>query len=362
MKIMKTPRTMDLSITNKCNLRCKYCAHFSSAADVDSELSTEEWLRFFGELKECNILNVCLTGGEPFVRKDLKEIINGIVSNRMRYIITSNGIEITDEMAGFIASTNRCDEVQNSLDGSTPEIHDACRGKGNFIKAVEGIKRLQRKNISVNIRATIQKYNVDDIERMAGFFIDDLKVSLFKINNAKFQGLCRHNTDELQLTIKQLSDAISTVMRLKEKYGNRISNGMSSKIWVQMIEKQRQSKQNFSDAGKLTACGGVISQLSVRADGVIVPCLMLSHIEFGRVNKDSVKEIWLNHPELHSYRNMRNIPLEKFEYCDGCEYLAYCNGGCPAIAYTMLGDVYHPSPNACLKRFLEAGGELPNAN
>ncbi|MCI5121560.1 MAG: SynChlorMet cassette radical SAM/SPASM protein ScmE, partial [Candidatus Electrothrix sp. AUS4] len=339
MTIMRTPRTMDLSITNKCNLRCKYCAHFTSAADVDSELSIEEWLRFFGELKECNILNVNLTGGEPFVRKDLKKIIDGIVRNRMRYSITSNGTEITDKMAEFIASTKRCDGVQISLDGSTAEVHDSCRGQGNFKKTIEGISKLQRNSISVNIRATIQKYNVNDIERMAAIVLDDLNVSLFILSNVKPLGLYRRNPDELQLTTNQLSDAITTVMRLEEKYGSRISGSMSSKIWVQMVENLRKNKQNFSDAGKMTACGGVISKLSVRADGVIVPCLMLSHIEFGRVNKDKLKDVWLNHKGLHNYRNMRNISLEKFEYCDGCKYIAYCNGGCPAIAYTMLGEV-----------------------
>ena len=142
MKIIRTPRSVDLDITNKCNLRCSYCYHFSSPGDVDKDLSKAEWLRFFEELNQCAVMNVTLAGGEPFFRKDLKELIEGIVENRMRFSILSNGTIITDGMAAFLSSTGRCDHVQVSIDGSKPETHDTCRGKGNFFRAVAGIRSL----------------------------------------------------------------------------------------------------------------------------------------------------------------------------------------------------------------------------
>ncbi|MFC1891182.1 radical SAM protein [Thermodesulfobacteriota bacterium] len=80
MQLMKTPRSIDLAITNNCNLRCEYCSHFMSPGDVDEDLSKEEWLCFFDELKRCSVLNVVLEGGEPFYRKDLADLIEGIVS------------------------------------------------------------------------------------------------------------------------------------------------------------------------------------------------------------------------------------------------------------------------------------------
>ncbi len=86
-----------------CNLRCKYCSHFSGAGDVGRDLPAEEWLRFFEELNRCAVLNVTLQGGEPFCREDLEELIEGIVRNRMRFNILSNGTLITDEIAAFLA-------------------------------------------------------------------------------------------------------------------------------------------------------------------------------------------------------------------------------------------------------------------
>ncbi|MGB9597888.1 MAG: SPASM domain-containing protein, partial [Candidatus Poribacteria bacterium] len=90
------------------------------------------------------------------------------------------------------------------------------------------------------------------------------------------------------------------------------------------------------------------------------PCSQLSHIELGRINKDDLMDIWQNHPKMNRMRNRRTIPLNEFEFCQGCDYINYCTGNCPALSYTLLGIEDHPSPDACLKRFLEDGGRLPD--
>ena|SRR3990167_6555585 len=54
------------------------------------------------------------------------------------------------------------------------------------------------------------------------------------------------------------------------------------------------------------------------ADGVIVPCIQLSHIELGRINKDALYEVWHKHLELENLRARRSISLSDFEFCNGC--------------------------------------------
>jgi len=105
MNLMKTPRTLELAITNRCNLRCTYCSHFTSAGDVNQDLSTDEWLQFFEELNRCAVMSLTLEGGEPFCRQDIYELIEGIVRNRMRFSILSNGTLITEDITSFLAST-----------------------------------------------------------------------------------------------------------------------------------------------------------------------------------------------------------------------------------------------------------------
>ncbi len=366
MKIMRTPRSVDLVITNRCNLRCKYCCLFTSAGDVGQDLPKEEWLRFFEELNCCAVTNVTLSGGEAFCREDLRELIKGIVTNRMRFNILSNGTLITDEMAAFLASTGRCDGVQVSIDGSTPIIHDTFRGKGNFLKALEGIEILKKHHIPVPVRVTIHRKNVRDLEGVARLLLEDLGLPSFSTNCAAHVGFCRQNAEQVQLTIEERCLAMEALLKLNKKYNGRItalagplSDAMN---WLEMEHARQAGKECIPGRGYLISCGGPMSKIAVRADGVIVPCDLLSHIELGRINKDDLQEVWQKHPELKKIRERRYIPLSDFEFCKGCNYMNYCTGGCPALSYTITGYEYHPSPNTCLKRFLEKGGRLPDVD
>ena len=94
--VMRTPRKLDIDITARCNLRCRYCYFFSNPAVEYRDLPTEEWLRFFDELGTLGVMEVTLAGGEPFIREDLATLLEGIVRNRMRFSILSNGALIDD--------------------------------------------------------------------------------------------------------------------------------------------------------------------------------------------------------------------------------------------------------------------------
>ena len=364
MRVMKTPKSLDLDITNRCNLRCTYCGHFESDGDVGHDLPKEEWLKFFEEMNRCAVTNVTLAGGEAFIREDLKELIDGIVRNRMRFGILSNGTLITDEMASFLASTGRCDSVQVSIDGSMPITHDTCRGKGSFVKAVNGIKHLQKHGVHVAVRVTIHRKNVHDLEAVARLLLEDFGLPGFSTNSASHMGLCRKNAEQVQLTAEERSGAMATMLRLTAKYNGRISATAGplaeARGWISMVKASRGETAEPFGQGFLTGCGGMWNHIGVRADGVMVPCCFMPHIELGRINRDDLREVWQNHPELKKLRERCKIPLSNFDYCKDCEYISFCTGSCPALSYTVVGDVYHPSTGDCLKRFLEEGGRLPD--
>lgn len=364
MKLMNTPRSVDLSITNKCNLRCKYCYHFTSEGDVGKDLPKEEWLKFFEELNECAVMDVCLSGGEPFYREDLKEIIQGIVKNRMRFSILSNGTLITDDMASFLYSTKRCNHVQVSIDGSIPITHDSFRGKGNFKKAINGIKTLQKNNVNVTVRVTIHRQNVNELDNIAKLLLEDIGLPNFSTNSASYMGLCRQNTEQIMLTTEERMIAMESLLKLVKKYNGRISAQAGplaeGRHWIEMESLRKEGEKNLSERGLLTSCGGVFSKMSVRADGVMIPCAQMPNVELGKINEDSLKEIWHNHPEFKRLRERRKIPLNTFEYCKDCDYIDFCRGGCPAVAYNVYGDENHPTQDICLKRFLEEGGKIPS--
>lgn len=361
---MHTPRSVDLAITSHCNLRCNYCSHFGSSGDVGQDLPGKKWLQFFEELNRYAVMTVTLQGGEPFCRTDIRVLVEGIVSNRMRFHILTNGTLITDEMASFLSSTNRCEGIQVSIDGSVAETHDAFRGAGNFAKAMQGVEYLQEHNLPVSVRVTIHKENVHDLEAIARLLLEEYKLAGFSTNVASFMGLCRKNSQSVQLTAEERTLAMHTLLKLYHKYNGRISGNAGplaeATIWQEMEQARRQRKKHLPGGGYLTGCGGPMETIAVRADGVIVPCIQMSHIALGIINKNDLKAIWQNHMKLTKLRNRFHIPLRDFKFCQGCSYINYCTGNCPALAYLIVGKEDHPSPDACLKRFLEQGGKLPH--
>ena len=363
LNIMRTPRSADIEITSRCNLQCRYCYYYDNPSVEYRDLSAEEWLQFFNELGQCAVMNVTLQGGEPFIRNDLPQLIEGIVQNRMRFNILSNGTLIKDTIAAFLADTGRCDFVQVSIDGASPTTHDACRGEGSFTAAIQSIHTLKRYGVPVTVRVTIHRYNVHDLEDIARLLLDELDLGGFSTNSAGYFGSCRHNAEEVMLTTQDRQEAMETLLHLSAQYDGRIAAQAGplaeGEMWQQMEEAREHGVTSFPHGGYLTACGCHNSKIHVRADGVITPCSMLPHMELGCINRDSLTEVWMHHPDLNRLRQRHKIPLGDFEFCTGCPYIPYCTGNCPGLAYTLTGQVDHPSPDACLRRYLAEGGRLP---
>ena len=291
----------------------------------------------------------------PIDRRDLPQ------PDALQYLIQRTLID--DAIAAFLADTGRCNSVQVSVDGSGPQTHDTCRGKGSFEGVMKGIRTLQRHHVPVAVRVTIHRYNVHDLEAIAHLLLEDLKLDDFSTNSAGYLGSCRQNAGEVMLTTQDRQEAMATLLRLSEQYDGRIDAQAGplseGEMWQRMEEARAHGAMSFPHGGYLTACGCHNNKINVRADGVITPCSMLPHMELGHINKDSLMEIWHSHPDLNRLRQRHTIPLTEFEFCAGCPYIPYCTGNCPALAYTITGQVDHPSPDACLRRYLAEGGRLP---
>jgi SynChlorMet cassette radical SAM/SPASM protein ScmE len=228
---------------------------------------------------------------------------------------------------------------------------------------MRGIRSLQNHNVPVPVRVTIHKHNVRDLENVAKLLLEEVGLPSFSTNAASYMGLCRQNAEQVQLTAEERSLAMGTLLNLEKKYDGRISAAAGplaeGKNWLEMEKAFREGQETIDGRGYLTSCGGPMSQMAVRADGVMTPCIQMSHIELGRINSHDLWEVWQEHPEMKRLRERHRISLTEFEFCQGCDYISHCTGNCPALAYTIIGKDDHPSPDACLKLFLEAGGRLP---
>ena len=363
MRLMNTPKKIDLDITSKCNLRCSYCYFFTSEGDTGIDLPLEEWLNFFEECNRNAVMEVCLSGGEPLIRKDFRELVDGVVKNRMRFSVLSNGTLINDDIIEYLKSTKRCNSFQVSIDGPGPDSHDRFRGDGSFNKALTGLRTLMKHDMPATVRVTIHKHNVNKLDEIAELLLDDVGLPSFSTNSASHVGLCRQNEADVQLSIDEYSYAMEKLLQLKKKYNGRLGAQAgpqaSAEHWLKVEKAIADGKESLDQCGFLRSCGGVFANMAVRSDGTMVPCTQINHIDLGKINQVDLKEVWTNHPELKRLRERRDMSLGDFEYCKGCKYMSYCRGGCPALAYNLTGDENKPSPDACYRAFKEAGGKLP---
>jgi SynChlorMet cassette radical SAM/SPASM protein ScmE len=187
-------------------------------------------------------------------------------------------------------------------------------------------------------------------------------LSSFGTNSAGYLGSCRVHADEVMLTTEERQVAMEALLHLAEKYPGCIQASAGplseARMWRRMEEARASGAPPFPNGGRLTGCGCHSNKIAIRADGTIIPCNMLPHIELGRINRDSLAELWQQAPALNELRTRYSIPLAEFEFCADCPYIPYCTGNCPALAYNLIGQVNHPSPDACLRHFLADGGSL----
>jgi len=361
--INDAPKSFDISLTGKCNLHCKYC-FYAEEMQSRPDLPLEQWQTFFEELGHLAVRDVCLSGGEVFVRPDLWELIDSVIANRMRYSILTNGTLLANNIIQEFEigkRRKRLSSIQVSIDGSCPEVHDKSRGNGSFDKAVRGLRLLKKAGFPVTSRVTVNRYNVDDLENICRLLLDDIGLGSFGTNDAMPMGAGCSNQASIALLPEQQVRAMKSLARLAERYDGRVqaTAGPLAK-WRGYREmehaKETGEKTTTWQMGYLTACGCMYSKLSVHHEGLITPCNILAKLEMGRMNVDSLREIWKTHPTLQALKDRRQIPMDRVPGCEDCEWAPFCNGSCPGLAYEMTGDFNRANPHDCYRKFLEETG------
>lgn len=175
-----------LFVTNKCNAKCRHCFYWKNINQPNKELKFEELVKISQNIK--SIEHLAITGGEPFIRKDLDVIVQAFYENSKikSMSLQSNGL-LSDEI--FITVKNildRCPRLNLQISISIDNIgskHDEIRQvPGIFNKATETIKKLkdiQCKNLQVAVNTTLSAQNQDDIEMIYFYIRDTIKPDAF---------------------------------------------------------------------------------------------------------------------------------------------------------------------------------------
>ena len=139
------PEYVTFFVTNRCNCRCKHCFFWKELNKTKDELTLEEIRRISKSMGRFSVLS--LTGGEPFLRKDLFEIIKAFYANNKikHLVLPTNG---TIDARGLAEKVlKECPKLKVRIFVSMDDIgekHDKIRNlKGVFSNAITNFKRLK---------------------------------------------------------------------------------------------------------------------------------------------------------------------------------------------------------------------------
>jgi len=158
------------AVVLNCNSRCRMCDIWQNK--IKSEVRPEFYNKLPKSLKDIN-----LTGGEPFLRRDLSEIVR-IIRNRCpeaRILINTNGflVKSIDKQLKKILEYDKKIAIRISLDG-WGKNHDRIRGiKEGFEKCMESLKIMKELGVKdLGIAFTLMKDNVKDLEKIFDYCVD----------------------------------------------------------------------------------------------------------------------------------------------------------------------------------------------
>ncbi len=195
----KRPIFAHLLLTNRCNLKCRYC--FVDVNTIyESDFTLEEWKDTVRGLHRRGCVSISLMGGEPLMFKELDALIDYIKSLGLNVDLTTNGISLRKK----IETVRKVDSIMVSLDGRE-HAHDINRGKNSFKHAMDAIEALKENNIPVRVNSMVNRQSREELPWLLNFSKTNKIPITFNITN-EFSESKRDFQDEVMLNEDEIRD------------------------------------------------------------------------------------------------------------------------------------------------------------
>lgn len=169
----RTIEYMRISVTDRCNLRCRYCMpNGINYVPMPEILTFEEITEICSAAAELGIKYIRLTGGEPLVRLGCENLVRMIknIDGIEKVSITTNGILLNDKLDSLIDAG--IDGVNISLDTLDNEKFNRITGFYGLEKVISAINTSYNKGLKVKINTVILKENIDECSNIIMFAKD----------------------------------------------------------------------------------------------------------------------------------------------------------------------------------------------
>jgi radical SAM protein with 4Fe4S-binding SPASM domain len=307
-----TPPHLTISVTNTCNLRCRWCYGDCGSAGSRPELDTPEWLSFIDYLVDNDFIQVYFEGGEPFCRPDFLKILRHCTRKLMTFVRT-NGTLITPDIATELKAIG-VGRVLVDIMGARPETHDELTGTaGSFDRSCAAVKRLAAAGIKTDVLVILNRQNASEIQELVDLAhaLGALRLGILRLYPL---GRAKRAWDELCLALQEQQSTLAAL---------RVPGGFK------VMQSWHPNDRN--------CCW---QAAAVNAYGDSVGCMYLrEYVNFGNIRTTPLLDTWHN-DEL--YRSLREGDVERS--CPSCHEKDGTHGGCRSTAYAFHGRWDAPDP------------------
>jgi radical SAM protein with 4Fe4S-binding SPASM domain len=312
-------------LTDRCNLTCTHCYQTGEKTD---EMTLPEIKNTIHEISDTLAVwmdtygihfapSVNITGGEPFLVKDIFAVLSEFQKKGFEIYLLSNGTLINKSRAQQLSDLP-IQGVQVSIEGPR-EIHESIRGKDSFSSSLRGVQHLLEAGLEVTLNATLSSMN-------ARYFMDIYHLSsTIGVQKLGFSRLVPSGRGKT--LVKELLGTEDVKLLYKNIFSLE-TNGPEI-VTGDPVASQSRNKLKDSDCGDIAlgGCSAGISGLTILPDGTLLPCRRLP-VPIGNIKQDSLREVWTTSEVLNALRDRSQYKGK----CRTCKNWAQCRG-CRAIAY-----------------------------
>jgi len=334
------PKSIQFEITNDCNLRCNMCDRWKWGPDLGGNLTKEAIFSLLEELSKLGTQHILISGGEPLLRKDFKEIIAYINKKGIKFTVITNGVVLTKDIAIDLIKSDAT--IIISVDGSNNEIYSKIRGRQDvFDKIIENIKNLveikdaNKKGI-ISMHFVIQKHNMNDVISFYNL-AKDLGVDIVSYGIVHGPHIIDKGVGFNKENFHQLKDNIKKLIDLKKESNIQIDlrKELIAIHQGQISLKTLQSGLLYTEFFKKNPvpCLSLNYWALIDAFGDVYPCCyayfdnfdyhsvqkLRNRLCFGNIHKTSFQKIWAGE-KFNSFRNSMNpVKIDSYpKVCGNC--------------------------------------------
>lgn len=306
-----------LHVTQRCNLQCAGCYSLDAQRNALADAPLSSMLHAVDELAASGVNRLVISGGEPFLREDLPDIVEHAkrVCGIDSVTVLSNGTCITRAALERLAPNVDC--VSVSFDGCSADAPAYIRQDQRFDQLVSAVRAVQAAGIQAHIIPTVHAKNIGDL---AGY----VRLSKELGATLNFSLLTCEPDDEALGGLLPGDEELRALGRsmLTLDDGKPIL-AMDAPVGLNLTVKRR--------------CGAGCESLSIGADGTVYPCHMLHRRELamGNACTGSIAEAL----QSDVSKMFRSLDAASFEDCSDCRYVRICGGGCRARSLFASGNV-----------------------